>query len=267
MHIFVTGTHRSGSTFTASMLALAPGTGPLFESMSPLHPDPTQLHFEYYFQYIGPENEQRYLPLLTSWGRGNRRLVIKEPTGTFAAEWVADRVGLAPVITIRHPAAFVGSTRRLGWAYGVQELLDQPHLMRRYLAPLERELREAADDPDQIVQQALLWKAVYSVVADLRERRPEWSFVRHEDLSRRPLEEFARLYARLGLEMTERVRAGIREHTERRGPYDPPAMDDIRRNSSAHLRDWEKWLSRDEVARIRAITGEVADRFYDPGDW
>lgn len=267
-HVFVAGTHRSGSTFTASMLALAPGTAPVFESLSPIHPDKTKVHFEYFFQYVGPENEERYLPVRDYWRAiTGARLVVKEPTGTFAAEWMADRAGMTPVITIRHPAAFVGSTRRLGGRYQVEDLLNQPLLMKRYLAALEEELRNAAGVEDQVVQQSLLWKAVYSVVSDLCERRRDWCFVRHEDLSRRPLEEFGRLYTRLGLRMTEEVRAGIRQHTERTGPYDAPAIDDIRRRSAAHLRDWEKLLSRDEVDRVRQITGPVAERFYGPEDW
>lgn len=267
MHIFVTGTQRSGSTFTASMLALAPGTGPLFEPLNPLHPDRDRPLFRYYFQYLGPENEEPFLPLLQTLGKGALRLVIKEPTGVFAAEWMADRLGMTPVITIRHPAAFVASCRRLGWSYGVDELLDQPLLLQRYLGSLEAELRAARDADDQVLHLALLWKAVYGVVDELRTRRPEWCFLRHEDASRRPLEEFRRLYDRLGLEMTPEAEAGIREHTTRPGDYAPPEFDDIRRHSAAHVRDWERLLDPADVARIRRITAPVADRFYGPQDW
>lgn len=267
MHIYVCGTQRSGTTFTASMLALAPGTGPLFEPLNPLHPDRDKPLFLYYFQYLGSENEGPFLPLLETWGPG-LRLVIKEPTGIFAAEWMADRLGMTPVVTIRHPAAFVASCSRLGWRYGVDELLDQPLLMQRYLAPMEEELRAAEglqDDP--ILQLALLWKAVYGVVDDLRRGRPDWCYVRHEDLSRNPMEEFEKLYARLGLEMTPRAREGIREHTSRKGDYAPPEFDDIRRDSARHVRDWERLLEPEDIARIRRITEPVAERFYDAGDW
>ena len=266
MHIFVCGTQRSGTTFTASMLALAPGTGPLFEPLNPLHPDKSRVLFQYFCQYVGPEPEEPYLPLPKDWGHG-RRLVIKEPTGTFAAEWMADRLGMTPVICIRHPAAFVASCRRLDWGYHVDDMLAQPHLVKRYLAPLADEMRAAQGDPDPIRHLALQWKAVYTVVDDLRQRRPDWCFVRHEDLSRRPVEEFRKLYGRLGLEFTPKVQKGIEEHTQRKGPYAPPPMEDIRRNSSAHLRDWERLLAPEAVERVRAITGSVASRFYDDAGW
>lgn len=292
-HILVTGTHRSGTTFVASMLALAPGTSPLFEILSPAHPDETQVHFEKWFQYVGRENEERYLePLRRALGlrpglveslRGARglrqaagrvkdalsapRIVLKEPTAAFAAEWMADRLGMSPVLTIRHPAGFVASNRRLGWAYHLQDLVDQPLLLRGFLAGMEGEIRAALASPEQIVHLSVLWKAVYRTVADLRRRRPEFVFVRHEDVSLRPVEVLGQVYARLGLEMTPRARTGIVSHTTRQGPYGPPAVDDIHRNSADHVRDWERLLEPGEAARIRALTEPVASEFYGDRDW
>lgn len=270
-HVLVTGTHRSGTTFVASMLALAPGTRPLFEALSPARGP-----FEKWFQYIGVENESAWRePLSRALARGRgllgswraERLVVKEPTAVFAAEWMADRLGMTPVLTLRHPAAFVASNRRLGWAYHVQDLLDQPLLLQGYLAGMEDELRRAAASPDQVVHLGLLWKAVYGTVADLQRRRPGWVFLRHEDVSLRPVPVLEEVYRRLGLEMTPEARRAIVEHTTRPGPYGPPDVADIHRDSAAHLRDWERLLAPEEVARLRELTEPVASRFYADADW
>jgi hypothetical protein len=283
VHLLVTGTHRSGSTFVASMLALAPGTSPLFEILSPANPDKSRVRFEHWFQYVGRENEERYLePLRRTLGMApglatrlrsllqrtsSRRIVVKEPTAPFAAEWMAERLAMVPVLTIRHPAAFVASNRRLGWTYNLTDLLDQPLLLRHYLPDLEAEVRSAVASQEQLVHLSVLWKCVYWVVDGLRRRHPDWVFVRHEDVSRRPVSEFEALYRRLGLTMTPEARATIEEYTTRRGPYPPPEVADIRRNSSAHLRDWTRLLEPGEAERVRELTEPVAALFYADEDW
>lgn len=264
-HVLVTGTHRSGTTFVGSMLALAPGTRPLFEVLSPARGP-----FERWFQYVGPENEGRYrepVRRLLRPGFLRRRLVVKEPTAPFAAEWLADRFGVSPVFMIRHPAAFVASNRRLGWAYHLQDLLDQPLLFRRFLPGLEEEVRGAAGSAEQLVHLSVLWKCVYRYVDELRRRRPAFVFLRHEDVSLRPVEELSAVFLRLGLALTPEARAGIVEHTTRQGPYGPPEVADIRRDSRAHLRDWERLLEPGEPARIRELTEPVAGAFYSDSDW
>src|ERR1700722_20328729 len=60
-NILVTGSHRSGTTWTGQMLAKAPGTGYTFE---PFNIDPLLLRvdkpFTEWFQYVCEENANQY---------------------------------------------------------------------------------------------------------------------------------------------------------------------------------------------------------------
>ena len=60
--ILVTGAHRSGSTWTGKMLALAPRVAYIHEpfNMDYAHPGKCTAHFPYRFTYITTENEAAY---------------------------------------------------------------------------------------------------------------------------------------------------------------------------------------------------------------
>ena len=117
------------------------------------------------------------------------------------------------VVTIRHPAAFAASLKRLGWTHRFATFIQDgqvPEVVR----PYEAEIREQAERPGEILAQAaLLWRLLYNAVDGYRERHPGWSYVRHEDASREPVPTFERLYERLG----PRLHAGARARRSR-GP-------------------------------------------------
>ncbi|MFO7950790.1 MAG: hypothetical protein R6U36_10530 [Candidatus Fermentibacteraceae bacterium] len=65
--------------------------------------------------------------------------LFKDPIALMSAEWVADRFDARVVISVRHPAAYVNSVRRLDWRTPVEDFTEQPRL----LESLPADLREA----------------------------------------------------------------------------------------------------------------------------
>jgi hypothetical protein len=140
--------------------------------------------------------------------------------------------------------------------------------MRDHLAPFEGEIRAAAERPPDILDEAiLLWNILYATVDRLRERRPEWSFARHEDLALDPVGGFRDLYSALGLAWDERVERLVRETSDASNPTDAERADSIRRSSAAHAAAWRTQMAPADVERIRAGTEAVAARFYSDADW
>ena len=221
--ILVTGAHRSGTTWVGAMLALSPRIGLIHEPFSPITPPGiSSAPFDRFFFYVTDENEGPYveplraharLPLRPAVASSRRsagprdaaraaqdfasfaisrarraRPLLKDPIAVFSSEWLASRFDAQVIALIRHPAAFASSVTRLGWTHDFALFLDQPLLLRDHLAPFEDEIRDyAAHERDAIDQAILLWRLIYSTVATFRERHPEWTFVRHEDLSRAPV--------------------------------------------------------------------------------
>ena len=116
---------------------------------------------------------------LKGWGhfvgakqRGSVALV-KDPVAVFSAEWLADTFDMNVIVTIRHPLAFVGSLKKASWRFPLQDLVKQELLMSKHLGSFREEMSEALSEPSDLVRDALiLHRVIYSVLRDIKPRRP-----------------------------------------------------------------------------------------------
>jgi len=302
--ILVCGAHRTGTTWVGKMLSAGGETGYISEPLNVLHrpgilTPPTRC----WYTYICADNEEEYLPgfqetlrfkyhtldelrslrsfkdlgrMLRDWSSfffartHNLRPLLKDPFAVFSSPWFASRLGCQVVITIRHPAAFVSSLKRLDWPFQLQDLLDQPLLMRDWLEPFRSEIERIASQPaDTIGQNSLLWRLVYSVVKSLLAAHPEFTLVRHEDLSLDPPAGYEKLYARLGLAYTDKACRAILASTSSENPEElkRSSAHAVRLDSRANLANWKRRLSAAEIQRVRLITEATASDFYPDLSW
>ncbi len=301
--ILVTGAHRSGTTWTADVLAQAPGVTLVDEPFNPIY-NPRRLErpLPHWFEYICADNEDDYVeavaavfsfryPLAQAYrlrtrpeaerfvhewadsvrGRWNGgRILCKDPIAVFSMPWLAERFAADVVACIRHPAAFASSLIRLGWTFDFSNWTRQPLFMRDCAGSYAGEIERLAAKEGSVLEQAiLLWKVIYARVHAYQARFPEWSFVRHEDLSAHPVEQFEHLYARLGLDFGARPRRFLDNRSSSDNPTEvPPAQfKSVTRNSGMAARTWLGRLSDEEVARIRDATAEESEWFYSGADW
>jgi hypothetical protein len=295
--ILVTGAHRSGTTWVGRMLALAPAVAYVHE---PFNPRFSAGAFDRYFAVVTAENEARYARELervltfryelgahlrsarkprdvarvarnfaqTERARRRRaRALVKDPIALLSAEWLAERFGMDVVVLIRHPAAFAASLKRLGWRHSFATFFDDGRLPE-VLRPYEAEIREQAERPGDILEQAaLLWRLLYHAVDGYRERHPEWTFLRHEDASLDPVGTFEHLYERLGLELTPTARAEIARVSAPDNPAELVSPHAVELDSAASLGRWRDDLTPAEAETLRERTRDVWPRFYADADW
>jgi hypothetical protein len=288
--ILVTGMHRSGTTWVGRTLSASREAVYFHEPLNyKSAPTLLGLPLEGQYTYISEENEDEYLDAfrrLLSFPFDSRlfersrrqrlrrigrllharltgaRALLKDPFAVFSAPWFARRLGAEVVVVVRHPLAVVGSTKRLGWGFDTRSLLAQPLLLRDRLEPFRGELES---QPVTIVEQAALcWRVVYQVVHDYAQELPRIRVVRHEDLSREPMQEFERLYDGLGLSFSQRVRRAIERTTSSRNPAETAVSrpDAIELDSRANLENWNQRLTAEEIERVREQTGELSRLFY-----
>jgi hypothetical protein len=300
--ILLTGSHRSGTTWAARILHASGATGYIDEAFNPgRRPSWFSVRPAHWYQHVDEASDRIYTRAMgdllrfryagirqpdlspeerrvaeTEWVRARAyrlrgaRPLLKDPLAVFSAEWLADRFRADIVVLIRHPAAFASSILRLGWDFRFRQWTKQRALMDSYLAPFGEEISRAAENPPSLLDQAILmWNAIYSYVADMRRRHPEWIFVRHEDLSLAPILEFRALYSKLALPWGPKVAGVIEDLTSSRNKRDVERSQvaDIRRDSRATARIWRERLSEDEIGRVRRGTERVAALFYGPDDW
>ena len=201
--ILVTGAHRTGTTWVGKMLAAGGGAAYISEPLNIWHrPGVLRVPTRHWYTYLCPDNEAAYLPALRDmldlryhagdeirslrslkdflrmgrdWStfsvgklRGKRPL-LKDPFAVFSAPWFASRLNCQVVITVRHPAAFASSLKRLDWPFQFADLLEQPLLMRDHLEAFRDEIQAAPPD-DVIAQGSLLWKRSEEHTSELQSR-------------------------------------------------------------------------------------------------
>jgi hypothetical protein len=300
--ILVTGAHRTGTTWIGRMLAAEEGVAYISEPLNVLHrPGVYGAKVKYWYTYITPENEDAYLPAFRqlldydyhllaelrslrsrkdllrmvrdfhSFFVGSmhgERPLLKDPFAVFSAPWFAERLGCRVVITVRHPAGFASSLKRLGWSFDFKDLLDQPLLMRDHLEGDRAEMERMPSD-DIVGQAALLWRMIYRAVHSIRQAHPDFQVVRHGDFSRDPAARFGELYASLGLNFTPHAEQVILKSSSSENPNEPGKNKphSVKLDSRASMENWKKRLGADEINRIRRITEGVSDLYYPEAAW
>ena len=299
--ILITGSHRSGSTWAGQMLAVAPHVAYIHEPFNiaikaGVNPEP----FKYWFQYICEENSKYYDSVIDGiihykypinsvvkqkTTRGiikvirdklifslhrinNDRPLIKDPIALFSAEWLYKKFNMDILVMIRHPAAFCSSLKIKDWKFDFNHFLKQPLLMEKYLGKFEKKICEYTKTEKHIIDQAiLLWNCTHYTINIYRENHPEWLFIKHEDLSRDPIQQFQSIYEAFNLEFTDRAKSRILKSSGSHNPIEQQVKNEFLRNSKENVYSWKNRLSRSEIDLIKVQTSEVSTLFYSESEW
>ena len=197
-----------------------------------------------------------------------QRMLLKDPFAVFSTSWFAKKLNFKVVVTVRHPAGFASSLKRLGWNFDFNDLLNQPLLMRDHLEPYRVQMRSIQAD-DIIGQAALLWAMIYRTVQKTRTLNPDFIVIRHEDISSEPVPGYRNLYSSLGLDYSARVERMILNSSSSENPVELPKnrVHAVKLDSRANMDNWKKRLTVDEINRIRKLTEETAELFYPDMTW
>ncbi len=291
--ILVTGSHRSGTTWTGRMLAASRAVGLIMEPFVPIHHRPgiCGARLRHWFPYFRPDDGDAFVAAVermlrfdyriaaglresrtardfarlgrdvVQWrqfrARGARPL-LKDPSALLLSPWLAARFGVQPVVLIRHPAAFVSSLQALGWRFSFDDLLTQRALLEDHLGAYETamagQVREQADIIDEGI---LVWNVLHQVIANFRVQHPDWIFVRHEDLSRAPAAGFRQLCERLSLPFDWRIQRRLDHYCGPANPDDAtsPAIPVQRARSLRRnsAANITNWKRRLSAAEVRRI--------------
>lgn len=302
--ILVTGAHRTGTTWVGKMLAASDEAAYISEPLNVMHrPGVMRAPVPHWYQYIHTDNQQdfeaafqemlqlRYHPwleikslrstkdllrMLRDWrifyaGRKHHQCpLLKDPFAVFSIPWFNQTLGCQVVVTVRHPAAFASSLKRLNWPFDFTHLLSQSQLMQDWLEPYRPQMQALVEQPQDIIGQAsLLWSMVYHVVQAYRQQVPDILVVRHEDLSIDPIGGFMQLYDQLGLHFTQDAREMIIGFSSSTNPKElsKKKVHAVQLDSRANINNWKHRLQKDEIDRIREFTSRVASVYYPEGSW
>jgi hypothetical protein len=278
--IFISGTHRSGTTWVARMLAV-PGLWYVHEPFNP-----NKHVWNEAFSYVptdgSNENVDRHMDRVLRGGFRSaslsgpvdhplmplrllkppiRRVMVKDPLACLLTGYLTRRFDLQSFVLFRHPCGFVASVTRLGWpsAGFLKEFLNRRELMDDYLAP-HSSMMERYSNEDSIESAAVLhgilnlvlWRQVGSLAIP---------WFRFKDLCADPIDRFREIFNLLGLPYSEAVE---QQHAKlclsgssSSADYRPHA---VARQSQAMAESWRQEIDGPRIQTIR----EIWDRFEIP---
>lgn len=297
--LLVTGAPRSGTTWIGKALCLGGDVGEIYEPFNPQSREWRWFDPPEFYLYVDESTEAPYVDAVESmsawrypvvrrlragdgrravraWStaRSHRRnghgVLLKDPIALLSAPWLARRFGYRPLAVVRHPAGFVSSLMRVGWQVRFGSWLRQPRLMDTMLAPWREEIEAAhRNELDVVEAGAVFWRVCTGVVLACRAEQPDWTVVRHEDVSADPTAEFEKLYARFGLSWSDTVARQVAAQSAADNPAEVAggAQHGLQRDSRSVATIWRQRLTDEQVATVRRIVGDIADDLYDDASW
>lgn len=292
--ILITGSHRSGSTWTGYVLAKAPNIKYVNEpfnvwlkhkgfpfknwfahmdkSASKQKQQQVEEYIKRFYKFSFTQAiEGQKLYTLEGTYRAIRALrtrlyfrpLLKDPIAFFSAEWIYQTFQADVVVLVRHPAALVASLKVKNWTFDFNNLLRQPKLMDTYLSEFSTDIEAFSKENKSIIEQgALLWNIIYATVIKYKEKYNEtWYFVTHEDLSKNPMDEFEKLCGFLNLSFTQKIKNHIEITTK------STIEKGHKRNSKANIKTWQERLTKEEIAYVKEQTKINWQHFYAETDW
>lgn len=308
--ILLTGSHRSGTTWAGKILSSSNSVGYIMEPFNDANNKPGifRMKFGHYFPYINENDNKRFFQaasetisfrynllhglksihsgyelarLIKDWLNcmrfrlSRKRPFIKDPNALFMSEWLYNHFDFNIIVLIRHPAAFVSSLLLLNWFFPFSDLLKQKHLMKDHLSTFEDEMRTFKNKNNSLIDEAILaWRLLHYTIYKYQQKYKEWTFVRHEDLSRDPESEFRKIFGKINLDFDNRVKKVLQEFSGIRNPSDTTNVSipvnsrkSIKRNSQLNIWNWKNRLDAKEIIYIRERVEPIASNFYGDLDW
>lgn len=199
--ILVSGSHRSGTTWTGYVLSKAQHVRYAHEPFNIGLPNRESCPIMHWFQLIDSNDLEyskkieRYIKsyysplsfvnikntlfkgkysspyyfLADIKGRFTDRTVIKDPIAFFSAEWFYKEFKADIVILIRHPAAFIASLKVKNWQFDFNELKKQQNLMDSFPLELKIQIEEFVKSDHNIIDQGiLLWNLIHFKIIEYK---------------------------------------------------------------------------------------------------
>ncbi|MGL5825283.1 MAG: sulfotransferase [Nocardioides sp.] len=275
--LLVTGVPRSGTTWLARLLSMAPGTA--LAGREPMNPRGRQYALSGtlggWTRLELPTSRQRRALRATyrginprTFGRYGRsqwrapwpgtRVVVKDPFAMLSVPCIAAVTGARAIQLYRHPGAVLASYRRMGWHADVAELRPFGEAADRAGA-LVGELW--AQDPAELNDtdaMGVFWSVLTTIALDGLAQTSGAIMVAHREVAAGGLVASARLFDELGLEFSDDARAEL----DRIGTAntDQQSLHRFDRNPADVADAWKKHLSAADLTRIELITQPVRDR-------
>ncbi len=257
--VLVTGAHRSGTTWVGSTLAADEQILYLPEpfNLDHLYPGLCGARFPCWFMRIDADNEEAYRDDIA------RRL-------DFCWRDAVAATARSPKASVRTARIARVLRRARGERCDFANFASQPALLDHDVAPFAADIQAAARHRlDAVAEAGLLWRCPYATVDRYHRERPDWLFLRHEDVSARPVYGFQAMCRHLGIAYSPPIANEVSRTTSPGNPVDarPGDVHALLRDSRRATANWRPRMDPGDIAKLRSSVEDVSSGFYTDVEW
>jgi len=276
--IFITGIHRSGTSWIGDIISLADN---VMYWREPFNPSVVKSMCQQYL-YLSSAMENQFYDNFTKkifegkytgslfdytkpsqwFGVRDRRHLIKDPTAAFMLEWIMNRYDLNVVVVARHPAGFISSILKLNWDFDFNWFLNQEQLMTSYLDPFKSIINKYNYKGMDVEKGAVLWSVIYYVLEKISLSH-EVTWVMYEDICARPQEEFKRLLNAVNLEWNSKIERKLYKSVTSTVTFANNITSGLDRDAAKMGEIWKERMTSKEIKMIDALVTQFNIALYD----
>jgi len=302
---FITGAHRSGTTWLGRVIGQAPRTFYSHEALAnATRPGYFAVETPVSYPIIPLLGEERYaeaytrlsemqfnlsagvklalkrpkpfqsalrLPYywlsLAAQRRRSEKIVAKDPFMMLSTGWLRANFGGRVAISVRHPASTISSWRKLGWPIPIEAMFKQPGFGENIYGDYADQLREL-DPQDYTYAGSLFWRFLYETALEQSEGDENIRFIRYEDLCADPIPQFRELFEFFELEFTQDIQQYIKATSTGPAEFDYASnIHSVRRDSAEMASVFSSRMTPEELDQIAQNCAPIAQQFYPEQHW
>jgi hypothetical protein len=133
------------------------------------------------------------------------RLILKDPTALFSANWFTEKNNAKVVIVLRHPISIIKSILKLGWSvnYNSNFIRKQPGLLNGLYNGISRTDHKIIDSTSNVLKTTYFVRLLYLAICKYYLTQGKFIFISYEKYMQSPSDHFPVLFKKLNLNPTE----------------------------------------------------------------
>ena len=266
--IFVTGIHRSGTSWIGNILSMADNVIYWREPFNPA----TLKNMRQQYLYLSSSMNDKFYKMFTDqlfsgrfvcsifdytkpdkWiCKAHHRHLIKDPTAAFMLEWLTMNYNLDIVIVVRHPAGFVSSILKLDWDFNFDLFLKQKQLMSGFLHPFKKIIEQHNYKGMDAAKGAVLWSIIYHVLENMP-NKDNYYWIKYEDICANPQAEFKQLFKAVNLKWNGRVEKHLQKSISSQVTFSNNVTSSLKRDTAKMGTIYKDRLALKDIETIDRI--------------
>lgn len=194
-----------------------------------------------------------------------KNLIFKDPLASLSTDFLVKRYDLKTIVMLRHPYSYYYSMKKQDWgANPYENFFSQQNLS--YILDENYNKILNTHEHNKKLYSLIEYMIVYNKLLEFKNDK-NYYFLKHEDLSLNPIEEFEKLFMFCGLKYDSKTQNYIHNNTKANNKKDTNKVSNTKRDSRSIINNWKGKITKEEMNLIKGLTFDIIKDYYPDEEW